>query len=99
MMIYSWRYRRTFRSLSDFKKMEEANKNFNKLQQCLNGDIAGDTAELLGAYQNSRKEVSQEIFVKEQAKWNKVIGDGSKKLWEKVDWKGNVNSQTTQTTP
>ena len=40
------------RKQADFKKMEEANKNFNKLQQCLNGYTAGDTAELLGIYQN-----------------------------------------------
>ena len=50
----------------EIKKMEEANMNFNKLQQCLNGDIAGDTAEFLEAYQKSRKEVSIEILTKEQ---------------------------------
>ena len=83
---------------ADFKKMEKANENFNKLQQCMNGDIAGDTAELLEAYQKSRKEVSQEVFTKEQAKWNEVIGDGSKKLWEKINWKGDLNSQNTQAT-
>ena len=82
---------------TDFKKMEEANKNFNQLQKCLNGDIVGDTAELLEAYQKSRKEVSLEVLTKEQAKWSEVIGDGSKKLWEKIDWKGNVNSPKTQT--
>ena len=64
----------------------------------MNGDAAGDAEELLEAYQKSRKEVSQEVFTKEQAKWNEVIGDGSKKLWEKIDWKGNINSQNTQVT-
>ena len=80
----------------DYKKMDEANINFNKLQKCMSGEELGDKNELLEAYQNSRKAVSQEIFTKEQAKWNEVIGDGSKKLWEKIDWKGNVNSQNSQ---
>ena len=62
----------------------------------MSGEELGDKNELLEAYQNSRKAVSQEIFTKEQAKWNEVIGDGSKKLWEKIDWKGNVNSQSSQ---
>ena len=79
-----------------YKKIEEANTHFDKLQKCLNGEIAGDKTELLEAYQNSRKAVSQEIFSIEQSKWNKVINEGSKKLWEKVDWKGNVNSQNRQ---
>ena len=52
----------------------------------------------LETYQKSRKEVSIEILTKEQAKWDEVIGDGSKKLWEKIDWKGNLNSEKTQTT-
>ena len=78
------------------KKMETANENFNKLKQCLQGEQIGNKEELLEAYQKSRKEVSQEVFVKEQTRWNEVIGDGSKKLWEKIDWKGNMNSQKTQ---
>ena len=80
----------------EYKKMEQANTNFNKLQKCLNGEIDGDTTELLEAYQKSRKEVSAEIFKKEQKKWNEIIGESSKKLWEKIDWKGNLNSQNTQ---
>ena len=58
--------------------------------------LLGDKAELLAAYQNSRKAVSQEIFSIEQSKWNKVVDEGSKKLWEKIDWKGNLNGQNTQ---
>ena len=80
----------------EYKKMEQANANFNKLQECLNGEIDGDTTELLEAYKKSRKEVSNEIFNKEQKKWNEIIGESSKKLWEKIDWKGNLNSQNTQ---
>ena len=64
--------------------MEKANENFNKLEKCLQGDVMGNKEELLEAYQLSRKEVSQQIFLQEQSKWNKVIGDGSKKLWEKL---------------
>ena len=64
----------------------------------MNGEIAGDATELIEVYKKSRKEVSNEIFITEQTKWNKVIGESSKKLWEKIDWQGNLNSQNTSST-
>ena len=80
---------------ADKKNMEEANEHFNNLQKCMNGDIIADKAEILDNYQNSRKKISKDIFSKEKKKWDEVTADGDcKRMWEKIDWKGNIGKQT-----
>ena len=79
----------------DIKNMEEANEHFNNLQKCMSGDIIADKDEMLGNYQNSRNKISSDIFKKEKNKWDAVTADGDcKRMWEKIDWKGNIGKQT-----
>ena len=68
-----------------------ANENFIKLKECLNGEVDDDKDELLMRYQESRNALSRELFEKEGKYWNELITkNDSKKLWDKIDWKGGI---------
>ena len=78
-------------------RMLQANNHFEDLRRCMNGDMIGDVNALMERYIVSRKAVTREAYVKESSKWNKLIADNdSKKLWKKIDWKGNISNQTSQ---
>ena len=78
------------------KKMDDANKKFNNLRSCLNGDTDEDKDELLRLYQESRNLLSKEIYVTEQNQWSQLLSNrNSKSIWAKIDWNGNVRKQTS----
>ena len=77
--------------------MEEANKRFENLRSCINGEVNADKDNLLKDYQTARNKISKESISREQMKWNEVTTDSnSKRMWEKIDWKGNVRQQVTE---
>ena len=81
----------------DNRLMNIANENYNKLKKCINGEIVGDKEELLKRYQESRNEISSNIFSNEQKKWNEATEDrNSKRLWEKISWNGNMGSSMSE---
>ena len=82
------------RSHEDYRLMNDANTKFDNLRKCINGEIEGNIEELSGIYQNARNLVTKEIHYKEHMKWKSIIEDNNpKRLWKKIDWKGNVNRQ------
>ena len=78
-------------------KMIEANTNFESLRQCITGELTDDFDEVLTRYKASRNDISKETLKKENEKWNKITNENnSKKLWNKIDWKGDVSKSITQ---
>ena len=79
--------------LSD--EIEEANRKFEILRQGLCGET-NNISMLFDEYQDARKAVSKEAFNREHKKWKEVTSDpDSKKLWDKIDWKGGISKQGT----
>ena len=77
--------------------MYEANTNFNNLQKCISGDIDGDIDELFEIYQSSRNAISKEIFQNEHKRWKELVSAAdSKKLWNSIDWKGDMCKKVSQ---
>ena len=53
--------------------------------------------EKLSEYKVSRKEISKEIYNRENERWNNILGgNDSKKLWEKINWKGDTSKNILQ---
>ena len=64
---------------------------------CLRGESQGDRNEILNRYEHARKAVSNEIINEEYKKWNELTADrNSKRLWHKIDWKGNLSNQARE---
>ena len=77
--------------------MKEANMNFENLRKCITGEVIDDFDEVLTRYKVSRNNVSQETLKTENEKWNKITNENdSKKLWNKIDWKGDVSKTVSQ---
>ena len=76
--------------------IDEANTNFKNLRKCIAGEIDGDVEEMIKIYQTSRNTISKEVLTDEHQKWTEAINENdSKKLWDKIDWKGNMSSKVT----
>ena len=77
--------------------MLEANTLFDRYRKCVNGEIDDDCDEALRRYQAARSKISKDNISAEKRKWNELTKDNnSKKLWEKIDWKGNFSKETHQ---
>ena len=67
------------------------------LLEYINGEIIGDKDVLLERYFSTRNSIPKESFIKEQTSWSELTAEhNSKRLWEKIDWKGNINKQNTR---
>ncbi len=76
--------------------MQEANLNFKNLRKCIT-DKKDNFDEILQQYQESRNKISKEIFCAENGRWNELIANkDSKKLWEKISWKGDTSNNVFQ---
>ena len=61
------------------------------------GEVIGDEDELLERYFSARNSIPKESFIKEQTSWSELTAEhNSKRLWEKINWKGNINKQNTR---
>ena len=79
------------------EKMKKANRDFVTLRKCIAGEINGDFDVLLSQYQESRNDISKETFKRETEKWNELSDDkNSKRLWNKIDWKGDLSKKVSQ---
>ena len=85
------------RVVSDEKLMEEANKCYEVLRQGLCGEIDKDISILFDDYLTARKAVSKDTYIREHNKWKELTADPDcKKLWDKIDWKGGISGQNSQ---
>ena len=81
----------------DSTKMYNANKKFEILRKSIADENTGDFEETLASYQECRNEISGEIYSRENVRWNELTnGNDSKKLWEKIDWKGDTSKNIFQ---
>ena len=66
------------------------------LRKCITGEN-NNFDEILQQYQDSRNKISKEIFTAENGRWKELIdGNDSKKLWEKISWKGDMSKNVFQ---
>ena len=81
--------KKSSRNVYDNSKMKVANDKFNELRNYIDGENVDNFEEKLSSYNESRKEISKEIYNKENERWDDLLGgNDSKKLWEKINWKG-----------
>ena len=79
----------------EVKLMEVANTLFDKYKSCLSGESLEDPDNVLQQYQEARNSISKETVAAEMKRWNDAIADtNSKRLWEKINWKGDLSSQS-----
>ena len=78
----------------EIKLMEDANALFEKYRLCLSGESSEDCNTVFQKYQQARNSISKETIAAEMKRWNDVTTDtNSKRLWEKINWKGNFSTQ------
>ena len=77
----------------DRKYMDEANREFRNSKNSLNGQSRDTPDQAYEKYQTTRNAISKDMLKRESNKWNTLLKENdSKKLWSKIDWKGNVSS-------
>ena len=77
--------------------MVEANRLFDSYRKCVSGEIDDDIDVALRTYQAARSKISKEAISAETKKWKDLTAEkNSKKLWEKIDWKGNLTKEIHQ---
>ena len=77
--------------------VHQANTDFQNLRKCIAGELEGNVDELLNKYQASRNAISKDVFENEHKRWAEAITENdSKKLWQKIDWKGNMSTKVSQ---
>ena len=77
-------------------QMVKANEQFEIYRKCIKGEILADEEEMWNNYQESRNKVTKEICKSEAQRWHEVTSDtDSKRMWNKIDWKGGVTKDVT----
>ena len=72
--------------------MGKANEEFDNYLKSLKGESSESQEEALKKYQVARKRVTSSMCTIEHNKWKSLVdNNNSKKLWERIDWKGNLN--------
>ena len=81
----------------DNSKMKDANDKFNELRNFKERENTESFDEKLSSYKRARNDISKEIYSKESNRWNDLMNDNeSKKLWEKINWKGDTSKNILQ---
>ena len=77
--------------------MENANREFLKYRQCLDGESDEDCTAAYSRYQQARNDITKKVCTVEHNTWKKLLSDSnSKNTWGKIDWKGDVSKYVAE---